>query len=104
MDERVYPAEPVYYDYGSDTAFVGDNAGMIHQFSGVFKGPPAEVTSGGWPVNTIKGNILTSAVHDPSSGNTFVGDSGGFLYRVDGTGTVFTSRPRTGHCGLEIRF
>ncbi len=81
----------VYYDYGSDTAFVGDDAGIIHQFSGVFMGTPTEVTTGGWPVDTVNGNILTSAVHDPSSGNTFVGDSGGFLYRVDGTGALFTS-------------
>jgi hypothetical protein len=79
----------VYYDYGSDTAFVGDDSGKLHQFTGVFQGTPTEVTAG-WPV-TVSGNVLTSAVHDASSGNTFVGDSGGFLYRIDAGGLVTAS-------------
>ncbi len=79
----------VYYDYGADTAYVGDDAGKLHQFTGVFKGTPAEFATG-WPV-TISAKKLTGAVHDPASGMTLVGDSGGFLYRVDSGGTKITS-------------
>ncbi|HEV2470348.1 MAG TPA: hypothetical protein VGS78_14250 [Candidatus Sulfotelmatobacter sp.] len=82
-----------YYDYGSDTAFVGDDLGNLHQFTPVFKGttanPPAEVTTGSWPA-AVSANPLTSAVH-ASSGTTYVGDSGGFLYSVDSTGATVTA-------------
>ncbi len=82
-----------YYDYGSDTGWVGDDSGKLHQFTNVFNvlnvASPAEVMGGGWPVTV--GTSLTSAVHDDSSGSTFVGDSGGFLYRVDSTGAVIKS-------------
>jgi hypothetical protein len=80
----------VYYDYGLDSAYVGDDSGKLHQFTGVFKGTPAEVTTGGWPV-TVSGSKLTSAVYDAGSGNAFVGDSGGFLYRVSSAGAVTQS-------------
>jgi hypothetical protein len=73
----------VYYDYGSDTAWVGDDSGKLHQFTGVFLGTLAEVGSP-WPIAV--GAALTSPVHDDTSGNTFVADSGGFVYRVDSTG------------------
>ncbi len=39
----------------------------------------------------MSGSALTSAVHDDTTNNTFVGDSGGFLYRVDSTGAVIKS-------------
>ena len=81
----------VFYDYGGDVMWVGDNAGKLHQFTGVFKGTPAEVTTG-WPV-TVSGNILSSPVYDGSA-NTFVGDSGGFLYRVDSTTGAVTASAR----------
>lgn len=38
-----------YYDYDSDTLYVGDDLGYLHQFTGVFAGTPAESTSP-WPV------------------------------------------------------
>jgi hypothetical protein len=80
----------VFYDYGTDVAYVGDDAGKLHQFTGVFKGTPAQVTTGGWPV-TVSGNKLSSAVYDAGTGNVFVGDNGGFLYRVSSTGAVTAS-------------
>ncbi|HTZ84881.1 MAG TPA: hypothetical protein VMB66_16890, partial [Candidatus Acidoferrales bacterium] len=83
----------VYYDYGSDTAFVGDDSGKLHQFTSVFKWtpttPPAEVTGGGWPA-AVSTSSLTSAVH-ASSGNTYVGDSAGFLYNVSSGGGAVAS-------------
>jgi hypothetical protein len=83
----------VYYDYGSDSAFVGDDAGTLHQFTPVFKGttttPPAEVMTGSWPA-PVGLSSLTSPVH-ASSGTTYVGDSSGFLYSVDSTGAAIAS-------------
>lgn len=78
----------VYYDYGSDIAWVGDDSGKLHEFTGLFKGTPAEATAP-WPVAV--GTALSSPVHDDLSGNTFVGDSSGFLYRVDGSGNPTAS-------------
>jgi len=74
----------VFYDYNSDTAFVGDDGGNLHQFNPVFKGVPAEVRSAGWPVQVNPGSPtpLTSPVYDSTSQRVFVADNGGFLYRV----------------------
>ncbi len=94
-----------YYDYGNDTAWVGDNGGKLHQYTNVFNTsllgtPPAEVTTGGWPV-PVSGSALTSAVHDDTTDNTFVGDSSGFLYRVDNaTAAVITSAKLDSGTGL----
>jgi hypothetical protein len=79
----------VYYDYGTDVAFVGDDAGFVHQYTGVFNGTPAEVGSP-WPVQ-VGSSPLTSPVFDPSNASVYVGDTGGFLYRIDNTGTVTKS-------------
>ena len=38
-----------FYNYATDTLYVGDNTGFLHKFTGVFNGTPAEVTSKGWP-------------------------------------------------------
>lgn len=87
----------VFYDYKNDTAYVGDDAGFVHKFTPVFLGVPTELRTGGWPVQVNLGNLLSlnpalaSPVHDSSSGNVFVADAGGFLYRVDPTGTVTVS-------------
>ncbi|HUL34641.1 MAG TPA: hypothetical protein VL128_12200, partial [Candidatus Eisenbacteria bacterium] len=80
----------VYYDYGNDMAWVGDDLGNLHEFTGVFNGTPAEVIGGGWPA-AISMAALTSPVHDDRSRNTFVNDSAGFLYRVDGDGVAIAS-------------
>ena len=83
---------PVFYVYSQDAAYVGDSSGWLHQFTGVFKGTPAEVRTGGWPVQVnATSKALSVAVHDRSSGNTFVGDAGGFFYRVSSSGTVTAS-------------
>jgi hypothetical protein len=83
----------LFYVYGQDTAYVGDSGGWLHRFTGVFKGTPAEVRTGGWPVhvNPSTSKALSVAVHDIASGNTFVGDAGGFLYRVSSAGSVTAS-------------
>lgn len=82
----------VFYDYNSDTAYVGDDGGWLHQFTPVFNGIPAEVRSAGWPAQVNPGSPtpLASPVFDPVSGRVFVTDVGGFLYRV-GPGTAFVA-------------
>jgi hypothetical protein len=83
----------VYYDYGSDTAWVGDSLGYLHRFSPVFSGPPAEVGTP-WPVllHPSEPAPLASPVYDSGSGNVFVGDTGGFFYSVSAaSGTVTRS-------------
>lgn len=87
----------VYPDYGSDTIYVGDDAGKLHKFTGVFKGTPAEAGAP-WPVTvSTGGEALSSPVFDPVSGNVLVGDylppampncatvGCGFLYSVNAT-------------------
>jgi hypothetical protein len=82
----------VFYNYFGDVAYVGDDSGYLHKFSPVFSGTPAEITTGGWPVDVNAGaNPLTDPVHDTVSGNVFVEDLGGFLYAVNSAGAVTTS-------------
>ena len=46
-DTYSYP----YYDYPSDTIYVGDDGGKLHKFTNIFlSGNPAEVTTSPWPV------------------------------------------------------
>ena len=73
----------VFYNYGADIAWVGDSQGWLHQFTGVFKGIPTEVRTGGFPVQMPGNTALSSPVFDRLSNNIFVGDLSGFLYRVD---------------------
>ena len=91
LDDRTSSAFP---DYTHDVLWVGGTVGWLHKISGVFRGNPAEVTSGGFPVqvNPSNPNALSGPVYDYTSTNVFVGDYGGFLYLVNsGTGTVASS-------------
>jgi hypothetical protein len=74
----------VFFDYSSHTAYVGDDAGFLHEITQVFDGIPNEVRAEGWPVqvNPATPTPLTSPVFDQTSGRVFVADKGGFLYRV----------------------
>lgn len=101
-----------FYDFSSDVFYVGDDGGVLHKFSGVFNGTPAEVTTGGWPVqvsSATTGGSLGSPLYDTVSHLVFVGDylasyasacaptstnltgSCGFLYSVSATGAVIQS-------------
>lgn len=84
----------VFADLNADTGWVGGAGGWLHKITGIFLGRPAEVTGGPFPLQVNPGNpnVLTSPVHDFSSGNVFVGDAGGFVYRVNSsTGAVTQS-------------
>jgi hypothetical protein len=80
----ISPSSP-FYDYGSGDIFVGDDGGNLHEFTGVFTGTPAEVTTGGWPVATMSGDMpadLGSPTYDETSENVFVGDASGRIMYV----------------------
>jgi hypothetical protein len=83
----------VFPDYSNDVIWVGGAGGWLHKFTGVFRGTPTRVTTGGFPTQVNPGNpaALSNPVHDSASGNVFVGDYGGFLYRVSSTGVVTAS-------------
>jgi hypothetical protein len=84
----------VFVDYGHDVAYVGDDGGKLHKFYPVFSAAPQEVTAS-WPVqlkhSTTNALILTGPVYDSVSGNVYVGDSAGYLYSVNSSGTVTAS-------------
>lgn len=84
IDDRTSSAFP---DYKHDTIWVGGAFGWLHKITGVFRGNPAEVKTGGYPVPVSGAVSLSSPVYDQTSGDVFVGDSGGYLYRVTTTGT-----------------
>src|SRR5208283_5153745 len=106
-----------FYDYNSDTIYVGDNAGRLHKFTGVFNGTPAEVTSSPWPVTVASSTIscgsgtnacltLSSPVYDSTSGKIFVGNgitvnfivfTGGALSAVTASTGAVASTSQLGH-------
>ncbi len=76
-----------FYDFApSDTLYVGDDNGILHKFTGVFNGTPAETTAGGWPVTLSSGHVTTGPVYDEGSGKVFIADNGGHLYSVTASG------------------
>jgi hypothetical protein len=85
---------PPWYDYASDTVYVGDSNGYLHEITGVFNGTPGEVTTSPWPVAVQTGYALTGPVFDDSTSLIFVGSSNpkGYLQSVNSSaGTVVTS-------------
>lgn len=82
----------VFYDYSHDIAWAGGARGWLHKITGVFKGVPTEVHTGGFPVQVNAGNpnTLSSPVYDSVSRNVLVGDYGGFLYSVNSTTAAVT--------------
>jgi hypothetical protein len=81
----------VFYDYTNDIAWVGDSQGWLHKFTPVFNGRPAEVRTGGFPVQMPAGPVpLSSPVYDRILKAVFVGDYSGFLNRVDASTAAVT--------------
>jgi hypothetical protein len=81
-----------FYDYFNDALYVGDNSGVMHKFSPVFNGAPAEVTNqtttSGWPTKvTSSASTLTSPTVDLTTSTVFVGTGiTGTLVRFPTTG------------------
>ena len=84
-------ASSPFVDYEDDIAYVGDDNGILHKFTPVFNGTPAEVIGGGWPVTVDSGRILTGPVWDSVTSKVYVGDSAGILSSVSTSGTVTSS-------------
>ncbi len=101
VDDRTSSAFP---DYTHDVIWVGGASGWLHKISGVFRGVPAEVTTGGFPVQLNAGAAaVASPVYDFASNNVFVTDLGGFLYQVGPTGAVTASgRVDRGGAGVAL--
>lgn len=76
------PINSPFIDYSSDVAYFGDGEGKLHKVTGVFRGVPSEVTTGGWPF-TVEGGALSSPVYDSVSQHIFVTTGDGFLYCID---------------------
>jgi hypothetical protein len=64
-----------YYDYTSDSIYVGDNSGKLHKFTNVFLSGTPAASGSPWPV-AVSSNSLSSPVYDSTSGYTYVGDMG----------------------------
>ncbi len=70
-----------FVDYADDIAYVGDLNGNLHKFTGVFRGTPAEVTTGGWPFLVSVG--FFGPVYDSVSQHIFAGTYNGGLICID---------------------
>ena len=87
-----------FYDYNSDTIYVGDDTGHLRKFTGVFKGSPLQASTGGFPVTITNLGVLTSPVFDDATGKVFVASSSGFLSAVlASTGAQTTSAQERFH-------
>ena len=75
-----------FYDFAHDVLYVGDDGGHLRRFNNVFKGttvnPPAQATTGGFPVAITGGGVLTGPVFDDGSGKVFVASDSGILTAV----------------------
>jgi hypothetical protein len=77
-----------FVNYSDDTAYVGDNTGILYAITPVFNGTPAKA-GGNFPVAVDTGSDLSSPVVDVSgTGNIFVGDSDGYLYNYSSAGVL----------------
>ena len=83
-----------YVDYQRDVAYVTDNSGIAHKFTGVFTGTPAEVSGGGtgWPLNT--GVVISTPVYDSVTRRVFVTTVNGIRY-IDDSVTPAVLSPNT---------
>ena len=82
----------MFPDYSHDTIWVAALAVGCTRSPAVSWNPGRSHT-GGFPVQVNPGNptALSSPVYDHISGNVFVGDYGGFFYRVSSAGVVTKS-------------
>ena len=74
-------ASSPYIDYGTDTAYVGSDNGLIYKITGVFNGIPT-LSLSPWPVSA--GTLhVTSPVLDSVLGMLMVGSANGNLYQIN---------------------
>jgi hypothetical protein len=84
-----------WIDYASDTAYVGNDNGILYKITPVFRGgAPALVSNADWPVTVSTSGIpiLSDPVVDTHYGAIFIGDLDGYLYSVSLSGPGHTVR------------
>jgi len=87
-----------FVDYTDDVAYVAADDGNIHKFTAVFRGTPAEVTTGDWPFQGIDGanHALSGPIFDYVSKNLFYADdkgSFGYIREIGSTVGVCIGNP-----------
>jgi hypothetical protein len=82
-----------FVDYVHDTAYVGDDLGKLHKFTGVFLGTLTEVTTGNWPITVTPNPPLSAGTYDSVTGNVFIGGNGGNLWCVNTATPALCSTP-----------
>jgi hypothetical protein len=90
-----------YVDYTSDTAYVGDDSGNLHKFTGVFKGTLTEAGSP-WPVSVISGQPVNTPVFDSVSQHIFASGNDGNLYCLTPAGAFCTVKSISVGAGTPI--
>jgi hypothetical protein len=70
-----------WIDYGTDTAYLGADNGLMYKITGVFHGTPA-LAGAPWPVTVSTGFHLTPPVLDSSLGALLMGSANGSLYKI----------------------
>jgi hypothetical protein len=80
-----------YYDYETDSLYVGTDTANIHKFTNVFRvfGMDPGEAGAPWPIymNTTANPPLTGPIEDAASGRIFVSDTNGDLMYIE-TGSV----------------
>jgi len=90
-----------YIDYAADTAYVGNDAGVLFRFKNVFcttascgtAAPSLDTTfgSGTGSVTVCTGKAMTGPVQNFFNQNIYVGCADGKLYSINSAGTTVTS-------------
>jgi hypothetical protein len=83
-----------YYDYSTDSLYVGASNGTLHKFNPAFGGTPAEVVGSGWPLTLNASYVPSSPVNALS---TPAGTSQIYFQTLYTAGTS----PCTGICAVQ---
>jgi hypothetical protein len=92
-----------FIDYTDDVIYVGDDAGVLHKFLGVFVGTPS--SSASWSTTVDAGEALTGPVYDTTSGNIYVADALGYISIINSSGGLVqqeSTNAGTGAGGFPI--
>jgi hypothetical protein len=83
-----------WVDYGTDTAYIGTDNGVLHEVTGVFKGTPTlDPVGSNFPVTVSAGLHLSPPVFDVVDNLVMVGSANGDLYQVNAASGVVIALP-----------
>lgn len=89
-----------WVDYGSDTAYVGADHGVVYKITGVFRGTPA-LAGSPWPVTVASSFRISNPVLDSHLGLLMVGARNGNLYQINTTTGAIASIIIGAHGGVN---